>query len=143
MTCLIGIISALGALGCRTYTFLERYYLETLRHHNFLPDPTAFPIYNDVRAWNLYLLARYSKFCTALFFACAFVAVCGTVLIKFKKEVSATGLGEKMFRTFAELNGGGMAKVRNGTVVNNSKEERRQVLAQKLQKRREQAAKRS
>ena len=47
-----------------------------------------------------------------------------------------------MFKTFAELNGGGMAKARKGTVVKNSKEERRQVLADKLQKRRELAAKR-
>ncbi|GMI05392.1 hypothetical protein TrVE_jg13648 [Triparma verrucosa] len=142
VTCVVGVVVALGAIGCRTYTFLERYYLETLRHHNFLPDPYSFPMYNDLRAWNMYLLARYSKFCTLVFIFCALVAVCGTVLIKFKKEVSATGLGEKMFKTFAELNGGGMAKARKGTVVKNSKEERRQVLADKLQKRRELAAKR-
>ena len=49
-----------------------------------------------------------------------------------------------MFVTFNRLHGGhggGIAKKRNGTVVKSSKEERRAVLAQKLQMRRALATK--
>ena len=60
-----------------------------------MPDPNAFPVYNDDVAWGRFVVARYSKCCLWVYGLCAVVCVGATLLIKLSKNVSAEGLGER------------------------------------------------